>query len=239
MLAATHTVYAPDLPGFGASEPLALARGEEPDPGRYATAVSELLHAVVAEHRSGAVVVAGSFGGGIAVHLARRHPESVVRLVLVASAGLGRYVNPMLRLLTLPWHGDAAVRWAMTDVGAAQRAWLRLPLLFAQPGRAPAWWIGEQQRLARTPHHLRTTLAALRAQVTPLGQRKSMLADLEQLAVPTTVVWGAADMVLPPAHGRAAVERLREGALVVIPDCGHLSHLEQPRAFVEAVTAAP
>ena len=50
--------------------------------------------------------------------------------------------------------------------------------------------------------------------------------------MPTLVVWGIEDRVLPYWQGTAAVTRLNKGTLKLIPSCGHLPHVEQPKHFV-------
>ena len=82
------------------------------------------------------------------LRLSLSEPTRVNALGLVASAGLGREVTYALRLPTLPGYSEPAIVWGKTPLGAAQRACLRVPLLFARPGRVPAEWIIEQRRLA-------------------------------------------------------------------------------------------
>jgi pimeloyl-ACP methyl ester carboxylesterase len=227
-LAPNFTVLAPDLPGFGHSERLV----EQPTPARLARAAAEFLDACT----SGPVIVVGnSFGGSAAIQTAVHLPQRVAGLLLVASTGLGRYVHPALCALALPGYGDFATAFGKTHLGAAQRAWLRVPLLFRNPRLAPPAWLAEQRRVAQLPDHLDTTLAALRAQVSAFGQRNLMLADLFGLDIPVLLVWGANDMVLPVAQAYAAIRQLRNGHLRVIPNCGHLPQVERPERFIEAV----
>lgn len=58
---------------------------------------------------------------------------------------------------------------------------------------------------------------------------------LERIRVPTHVVVGADDLLTPPAVARAMVERIEGAALTVIADAGHLSNLEKPDDFNDAV----
>ncbi len=234
-LADRYTVYAPDLPGYGVSDP--LESGAEPTPARLAAVMAAFLDTVTGPDAGPAVVVGHSLGGSIALELALHHPERVGRLVLEDAAGLGRYANPALRALTVPGHGDLAVRVARTGLGAAHRARARVPLMFARPQLAPPAWVAEQRRLAALPHHLPTTLAALRAQVGPFGQRRVLLEALPRLQVPTLILWGAQDAVLPVSQARTAVARLRHGRLVIVPGCGHVPHLERPGHFLDAIHA--
>lgn len=227
-LATSHTVLAPDLPGFGDSTP-----GQDPPtPQHYADVARKFLTALDV----GPVTVIGnSFGGTAAIRLAVRNPDAVARLVLVSSAGLGRYVHAALRAMTAPGFGELASALGGTWFGSVQRAWLRVCLLFHNPALAPPDRLFEQQRLARTPHHLATTLAALRAQVSPLGQRELMLPDLRKLTMPTLLIWGAGDRVLPVQHGQAAMTHLPHADFEVLARCGHLPAMERPEQFIAVV----
>lgn len=153
-------------------------------------------------------------------------------LSLVASAGLGRAVTYALRLSTLPGYGEAAVAWGKTPLGAAQRAWLRASLLFARPERVPTEWIAEQTRMAQLPGFMETTEATLRAQADLGGQREVLVDQFPDLGMPTLVMWGKRDRVFPYSRAQTAVSYLQQGFLELIPDCGHLPHIEQSKRFV-------
>ena len=59
--------------------------------------------------------------------------------------------------------------------------------------------------------------------------------QLASLRIPTLVVWGVRDRVFPVSHASEAVARLREGSLALIPDCGHMPHVECPDLFLAAL----
>jgi pimeloyl-ACP methyl ester carboxylesterase len=88
----------------------------------------------------------------------------------------------------------------------------------------------EQYRLARLPGFLKAALSALRAQLDLRGQREVMLDRLAHLEMPTLLFWGAWDRVFPPTQAHEAAARMPEGTLV--PDCGHMPHVERPDRFV-------
>jgi 2-hydroxy-6-oxonona-2,4-dienedioate hydrolase len=224
-LARTHLVYAVDLPGFGYS----AKPSAEYSPAFFARFVSAYLEALGLE-RTG--LVGSSLGGLVALRLALSEPARVSALSLVASAGLGRAVTYALRLSTLPGYGEAAVAWGKTPLGAAQRAWLRASLLFARPERVPTEWIAEQTRMAQLPGFMEATEAALRAQVDLGGQREVLVDQFSDLRMPTLVMWGKRDRVFPYSQAQTAVSYLRQGFLELIPDCGHLPHIEQSKRFV-------
>ena len=59
---------------------------------------------------------------------------------------------------------------------------------------------------------------------------------LHRVTLPTLVLWGAADRVIPPAHAAEFVRLIPHAASVTIPACGHLLDVERPDAFADAVT---
>ncbi len=69
----------------------------------------------------------------------------------------------------------------------------------------------------------------------PLGQREVLLDELPRLTMPTLVVWGERDRVLPVSQARAALARLPEGSIEIISDCGHLPQVEWPDRFLQAL----
>src|SRR5918911_2472619 len=203
-LAASHRVYAPDLPG----SPDSARPAADYSPAFFERFVTAFLNALDIGR---ATFVGNSLGGLIALELALSEPERTGALVLVDSAGLGRAVNPAFTSVNVPGLGEAALPFWRTPVGAYQRAWGRTALHFADPPRSvPCEWLAEQCRLALSPGYLEAHLRVLRAIVGPLGQREVLVDRLPSLRVPTLVVWGERDRVFPRSQARGAVERLRD-----------------------------
>jgi pimeloyl-ACP methyl ester carboxylesterase len=227
-LARTHHVYAPDLPGSDDSAKPAA----DYSPTFFERFVSGFVEALGIGR---ATFVGSSLGGLIALRLALSDPARIDALVLADSAGLGRTINPLFTSVNVPGLGEAAIPLWRTPAGAYQRAWARAMLLFARPGRVPRGRLTEQCRLAQSPGYLEAHLTALRTQVRPCGQREVLVDRLPLLKMPTLIVWGARDRVFPKSQARDEVARLQEGSLELIPDCGHLPHIECPEPFVAAV----
>jgi pimeloyl-ACP methyl ester carboxylesterase len=227
-LARTHHVYAPDLPGSDDSAKPAA----DYSPAFFERFVSGFVDALGIGR---ATFVGSSLGGLIALRLALSDPTRISALVLADSAGLGRTINPLFTSVNVPGLGEVAIPLWRTPAGAYQRAWARAMLLFAHPGRVPRGWLTEQCRLAQSPGYLEAHLTALRAQVRPWGQREVLVDRLSLLKMPTLIVWGARDRVYTKSQARDAVARLQEASLELIPDCGHLPHIECPEPFVAAV----
>ena len=227
-LAATHRVYAPDLPG----SPDSPRPAADYSPAFFERFVAAFVDALDIGQ---ATFVGNSLGGLIALRLALSEPARVTALVLVDSAGLGRAVNPVFTSVNVPGLGEAAMPFWRTPIGAYQRAWGRTALLFAHPGRSvPHEWLEEQRRLALLPGYLEAHLTVLRALVSPFGQREVLVDNLPALKIPTLIVWGDRDRVFPQSQAREAISRLREGSLALIPKCGHMPHVEHPDHFLVA-----
>lgn len=225
-LARRHRVYAPDLPG----SPDSARPAADYSPAFFERFVAGFLDALGIGR---AAMVGNSLGGLIALRVALSEPARVTALVLVDSAGLGSEVNPAFTSVNVPGLGETAMPFWRTPVGAYQRAWGRTMLLFARPpGGVPREWLAEQCRLAQSPGYLEAHLSVLRALVSPLGQREVLVERLPSLEVPTRVVWGSRDRVFPERQAREATAHLREGSLALIPNCGHMPHVECPDRFL-------
>jgi pimeloyl-ACP methyl ester carboxylesterase len=152
--------------------------------------------------------------------------------VLSDSAGLDRAVNPALATISFPRTGQLVTAMAKTRPGAAQRALGRALLFFARPWQIPLKWLKDQYKLAQLPNFTEATLATLRSAVGPAGQREVLLDELPRLQMPTLILWGIEDRVLPFWQAQDALTRLKKGSLELIPNCGHLPHVEHPERFV-------
>jgi pimeloyl-ACP methyl ester carboxylesterase len=228
-LAQRHCVLAPDLPGSGESDLVAGRYAK----GWYGSFVAGFLDAVQIDH---AVVVGHSLGGLAALQMALDDRGERVRgLVLVDSAGLGRELNPVLPLLTLPGLGDWSVLWALTPPGQFQRLGWRAWGCFAHPAEVPAGWYLDQFRLGLRPGLLWDQLMVSRSVFGLQGQTEIMLDRLSDLRAPTLIVWGDSDQIIPVAHAHQAVRLVRRGQLAIIPDCGHTPQVERPELFLEAI----
>ncbi len=226
-LSRTRRVYAPNLPGVGGT---ARPTAADYSPTFYAGFLAAFLDALGID-RAG--VVGASTHGHSVLRLALSEPARVSAVGVVGSSGLGRTFNPFSQPTVLPGYGELLIGWGKTPLGAVQRAWARVPLLFAKPWRVPPGWIDEQVRLAQLPGFLEVQLATTRAQFGPLGQRVLVLEELPRLTAPTLVVWGACDRIFPVQHARDALARLERGRLAIIPDCGHVAWLERPDRFAQ------
>jgi pimeloyl-ACP methyl ester carboxylesterase len=230
-LARRYTVVAPDLLGHGAS---AKPRAEYSVSG-HANVVRDLLTALGHER---VTLVGQSFGGGVAMQLAYQFPERCDRLVLVSSGGLGREVALLLRALSLPGAEHVlplVCSPALRDASTRVATWLGGVGLRAAPAVEEMWrsWAALADADTR-----RGFFGTLRAVIDPGGQTVSATDRLYLAShVPTLIVWGARDALIPPRHGVEAHAAIPGSRLEVFADVGHFPHCEAPERFVESLVA--
>src|SRR5919109_5604759 len=230
LLSERFTLIAPDLLGHGES---ATPRGDY-SLGAHATGVRDLLTALGHER---ATVIGHSLGGGIAMQFAYQFPERCERLVLVSSGGLGREVHLLLRAAAFP--GADYILPLLTSahllgLGRGVGAVLRRARL------APD---GDVDVLARGFASLdnagsrQAFLHTLRAVVDVGGQRVSANDRLELAALlPSLIVWGERDSIIPLAHGAAAHAAMPRSRLEGFPGAGHMPHDDDPGRFAAILT---
>jgi pimeloyl-ACP methyl ester carboxylesterase len=227
-LARDATVIAPDLLGHGYSD----KPRHDYSLGAYASSLRDLLVALEIER---ATIVGQSLGGGVAMQLAYQHPERCERLVLVASGGLGRDVSLILRALALP---GAEVVMPILFPSFVRDAGNAVSRRLARIGiRAPH--IEEEWRSYVSlvhPDNRAAFLRTLRAVIDFGGQTVSAHDRLYLASeMPTLIMWGARDRIIPVSHAHAAHEALPGSRLEIFERCGHFPHCEEPAKFVEVL----
>src|SRR5688500_16877171 len=228
-LAERHTVIAPDLLGHGRS---AKPRGDY-SLGAYASGVRDLL-AVLGHER--VTVVGHSLGGGIAMQFAYQFPERCERLVLVGSGGLGKEVSPLLRALSAPGAEYVlALLLARRLHGIASRVGGTVGKLGVRGDQLMTELWNSYTRLTDARAQ-RAFFHTIRSVIDPAGQRVSARDRLYLAAdVPTLIVWGDRDSVIPVEHAHVAHDLIPGSRLEVFEGCGHFVPIEAPGRFVEVL----
>jgi pimeloyl-ACP methyl ester carboxylesterase len=226
-LSRDHTIIAPDLLGHGRSD---KPRADY-SVAAYANGMRDLLSVLGIER---ATVVGHSLGGGVAMQFAYQYPDRCERLALVATGGVSHEVHPLLRL------------------AAAPTVDLVLPAL----GFGPTRFLGSfglnllartKTDLGRDATHLHRVFDALpdatarrafvrtiRAVVDWRGQAITML-DRCYLTrgMPTLLVWGTRDAVIPFRHAHLAHAAMPGSRLVPFEGAGHFPHQTDPKRFAD------
>ncbi|MGR6973982.1 alpha/beta fold hydrolase [Streptomyces cynarae] len=228
-LARTHTVLAPDLLGHGASD---RPRADY-SVAAYANGVRDLLTALGIES---ATLVGHSLGGGVAMQFAYQFPERTERLILVSAGGVGREVNPVLRAASLPG--------AHLMLSALRLPGMRLNLgLFARLMRLLDTDLGQDAAELLTlvdalPDATSRSafIRTLRSVVDWRGQAVTML-DRCYLTegMPTLLIWGDRDGVVPVRHAHRAHEAMPGSRLEIFEGAGHFPFHTDPARFLALV----
>ncbi|MER7457685.1 alpha/beta fold hydrolase [Micromonospora sp. NPDC126480] len=218
-LAQRFRVHSVDLPGYGGSLPM-TAPYTLPELGRF---VGRYLDAVGVDRP--VHLVGNSLGGAIAMQFAVTEPARVTSLGLVTPAGFGQEVTILLRLLAVRPFGRLLLRPSRWSARRTERA------LFCDPAFVTAERVAYALAVARQPHAARVMLETARNLGTFRGVRpqwrEDVLARLAELDLPTLVVWGEKDLILPAAHLAAARARLPRARTHLFENCGHMPQIER------------
>jgi pimeloyl-ACP methyl ester carboxylesterase len=196
-LAAHHRVYALDLLGYGSSS--------RPLEGDYSIAgetnvVRGFLDAL---HIDRADVAGVSMGGWIALKLAAEHPERVRRLVLIDSAGFS-FLTRLTADSFTPHNADELQK-----------------LIDLQTNRAPRLPAFVARDFLRVNHEHAWILQAQLASM--LSRRDLMDGHVSRVTMPTLLLWGTRDLIVPYPVGVRMQHELPNAQLIPLPGCGHLA----------------
>jgi pimeloyl-ACP methyl ester carboxylesterase len=227
-LVGDHRMLVPDRPGYGRSAGDALAMADN----------AEILADMLVERGAApATIVGHSYGGGIALLLAARRPEVVSGLVLVASVGQADSVNTVDHLLALPWAGELLAAAGMVAFGKV------LPRLRGLAGHIPGRrldWLAASLPDRRDVEVTsgfgrqlrRSFVVEQRALVREIGDVEAVLPGIQ---VPTVVIAGTWDVVVPPSVAAAVAAAVSGAELMIVARTGHFVPRDAPRVVAEAV----
>ena len=210
-VAESATVYAPTHPGFGASE--------RPE---FLESVSDMARFYlwfIQEMGLGQVSLVGHFlGGWIAAEMATMSPGVLDKLILVDAAGVRPEAGEVADIFLLG--EDETTRLAFHDPASV-------------PGYAELFEreLSPEERETRVRNREMTTRLCWK----PYMYDRSLVWLLQRVNAPTLVIWGAEDKIIPIDAGRRIQEAIPGSRIEVIPNCGHLPHVEKPDAFTRLV----
>jgi pyruvate dehydrogenase E2 component (dihydrolipoamide acetyltransferase) len=209
-LARTHTVYALDLPGHGES-------AKDVGDGSLDTLAATVTGFLDALGIDRAHVVGHSMGGAVVTVVAAANPDRVRSVTLLAPVGLGGPIN-------------AAYLRGFVTAGTRRELRPHLAALFADESLVNRQLTDDLLRYKR----LDGVDAALRTLLGTLLREDAQAIDvtdrLASLPVPTAIVWGREDRVIPPSPELPGV--------TVVDKAGHMVHMEAPAAVVATVEKA-
>jgi pimeloyl-ACP methyl ester carboxylesterase len=223
------TVFAPDWPGYGESDPA----GGEVSTTRYVDVLGGFLDALGLER----VTLAGvSLGGGVAIGYALGDPDRVERLVAVDSYGLGgevpggRLAAAFVRVRSL----SRALWWVTRRSRRVTAIGVRAAV---HPSNPVEELVEDCWRELRRPNATLAWQSFQRSEVRASGLATNYVERLPELELPALFVHGEADRFVPVAWATRAAQLAPEGELRVLAECGHWAPRERPEAVVEAIRA--
>ena len=225
-LSKKYRVIAPDLLGHGES---AKPRGDY-SLGAFAVLLRDLLDELGITR---ATVIGQSLGGGVAMQFAYQHRDYCERLVLISSGGLGPDLSWTLRLLSAPGVElilPVIAPQPVLNAGDKVLSWLSSAGIHAP--RADEMWNAYSSLADRQTRQ--AFLRTLRSVVDYRGQAVSALNKLHLTSqMPTLLIWGDRDRIIPVDHGYAAHDAFSGSRLEVLGGVGHFPQVEAPTAVVE------
>jgi pimeloyl-ACP methyl ester carboxylesterase len=209
-LARGWQVVAPRHPGFGASA--------RPDGFRTVHDLAYLyLDWLDQEAIDGAVVVGSSFGGWVALEMAVRSTARIRRLVLIATLGVkfgGREER------------DIADIYALSDDELRRRTF------FEPEGVVPDYTALDDEELTRIANdRAATALYGWR----PYMHDPALRQWLHRVRVPSLVIWGEGDGIVPPAYGEKLYRALPDARFECVARAGHYPQIERPDEVAEMI----
>jgi len=227
-LSESYDVIALDFPGFGFSD----------KPGiRYSIHFQVLkLKRFLDQMNIGDIYLLGhSMGGAIAIHFAHLFASRVKKLILVCNAGMGKQISGVLRLSAMPL-STFFIGWAQS--GLIEQM---LNNCVYDKDIITKDLVDLYQNIVLLPGAPHAFVSQLQSFVTVFGQEKSFLVstkgNLSQLIMPTLIVWGKNDRIIPPHHAEIAHQNIQQSNLIYYDNCGHLPQMEKVKEFNESVMA--
>jgi pimeloyl-ACP methyl ester carboxylesterase len=207
-LAERFDVIVPDHPGFGASEMPAAFDDVSDLAYLYLDAIEQL-------DLTGLHVVGQSLGGWIALEMAVRSTARLRSLTLISAAGIHVKGVPKTDIFMIDPEDQARLAYADAALGeaAAERA-----------------GTDKYQDLA-----IHNRIASARFGWQPRFFNPRLERWLHRVNVPTHVIWGKGDRIIPPAYAEAFHRAIPGSTLTMISDAGHLPHVERAGAVAQAM----
>lgn len=208
-LAERFRVIVPDHPGFGASDEAEWLEG-------FDDLVYHYLDLLATLGLSRVQVVGHSLGGWIAAELAVAHPEVVERLVLVDPIGLRHLERPVTDL------------FALTEAQSTR-------LVYHDPALADAE-LANESTAEMIMQRIKNQTTFARLSWNPYLYNPHLRRRLYRITMPTLLVWGRHDRVLPLETAELWTTGIPQARLAVVEECGHAPQREQPQELVRLVT---
>jgi 4,5:9,10-diseco-3-hydroxy-5,9,17-trioxoandrosta-1(10),2-diene-4-oate hydrolase len=176
-----------------------------------------------------ASLIGNSMGGSIALKFALQSPERVRKLGLVSSFGLGREIDFADRLF--------AAFPAIARLIPPSRKGVKLVLnsCVYDPKSVPEEWIELNFQRFQLPGCKEALISLLITNLDLWGVRREVFSpivqQLDQIEVPTLIIWGKQDAIIPVSLAEVAARKIPQSRLHIFEHCGHWAQVEYPEQF--------
>ncbi|MDA1220200.1 MAG: alpha/beta hydrolase [Chloroflexi bacterium] len=208
-LAEQFTVYLPTHPGFGNSDRPSWINSVQDMAAFYTWFQEE-------QGLENIRAIGFSMGGWLAAEMAATCQHAFSKLMLVDAAGIK------------PKNGEIADIFIITPAQVNA-------LTFHDPKQAPEY--DQIYGQTPTPEQINMTERgremAVRVCWKPYMHDPRLPALLQRVKIPTRIVWGRQDQLVPLECGELYQKAIKGSELVVIDECGHAPQIEKPAAFVK------
>ena len=167
-------------------------------------------------------VVAHGLGGNIAIEILRKRPEAVTRVALIAT-------DPLPETPQLAAEQEALLVAAKTGhLNACMQQMLPLAALHDAPWREEVMALVMDMAETLGPDQFQRHLRVLQ-------RRPDQQKTLRKVHVPTMIIAGESDTLIPRRRAEFLAAMMPQGCLEIIAEAGHLPQLEQPEAVTKAL----
>jgi pimeloyl-ACP methyl ester carboxylesterase len=219
-LAEEHRVFTLDLKGHGFSD--------KPQDEKYAVRDQAEIVAAFTRDRNlqDAVLIGNSMGGSVALmtyfHLRDEKPSRIKGLVLIDSAGYPQKLPWFIRLARIP---------VLNTLGAGLLSprfvtGMVLRKCYYNRDKITEEAIDAYAYYGSLPGAVDAVRQTAKQIIPP--DMEAMIAQYKTVRVPTLIIWGEEDKVVPLAVGRNFKRDIPDSELVIIPRCGHIPQEEEP-----------
>ncbi len=204
-----YTVWVPDLPGFGQSDPPPVAWGVND----YARLIENFARQLNIEKF---FLLGHSFGGRIGIRIATLWPDRVRGLILCASAG----IKPKRTLKHI-------IFLALAKMGKSLLSWPLLNYLHSF-ARKVLYFLAREQDYYRAQGVMKETMGMI--------IEEDLRPDLGKIVAPTLIVWGSKDQLTPLSDAFIMQKEIPQASLEIVKEAGHRLPYEVPKIFTDLVS---
>ncbi len=211
--------------------------GKSPKPrdSHYSTEekADEIYKLIIEENLTNLTLIGNSLGGAVAlilaIRLGKQEPNRLSKLVLIDSAGDKNYLPPHLKLIRSIL-GAPIVYLAPSKLAAK----MTLRMCYYDRKKATREQVAAYAGPMASPGGRHALLQTCRQCIPPHADE--LIAQLNTITVPTFILWGRQDRVIPLRVGELLHQAIPNSTLEIIEHCGHIPQEEKPDETIALIS---